>query len=110
MTATILRNKERLYTFGQLSRKVELIICRRLAPSTFYRWWRDGELEAVKVGRTLMSSEEAVLRYFSRGTNAAGADIHGEQPAVVPSRSVDDAAAAKRAAKAILRGNGVAVS
>jgi hypothetical protein len=67
--------RERLLSFSEAVKSLPTVSGRRLAPSTLYRWARRGiggtRLEYLRIGRCMVTSREALERFF---TNLAMAD------------------------------------
>lgn len=60
--------REHLLSFSEAAQCLPTINGRRLAPSTLYRWCRRGvngvRLEYIRVGRNMVTSREALERFF----------------------------------------------
>lgn len=69
---------ETTFPLTHAAKRAELIIGRRLALSTFYRWAGRGckgvRLETRMLGGTRYTSEEALQRFFDRLTAVTDAD------------------------------------
>lgn len=69
---------EDLMTLAQASREVENITGNRPAPSTIWRWIREGRagvhLEHVRIGRKVFTSARALWRFFEAVTKVEQAN------------------------------------
>ena len=65
---------EQLLTLSEAARALpRLRGDRKVHVSTLYRWIKRGVLDAVKIGRTLVTSREALQRFAERTTTGAAA-------------------------------------
>jgi len=67
---------ERLIPLAQISEEMPQIVSRQVHPGTLWRWCREGYygiyLEHVYVGRTIMTSREAIWRFAKALTSRTG--------------------------------------
>lgn len=98
-------------TFSLLARQIELAGGARLAPSTLFRWYRDGvkcpdgrvvKLRAVRCGRRLLSTDAWLVEFLDAQSDVA------DEPAVGPTvrspaarRRASNRAAAELAARGV---------
>ena len=72
---------EELLTLAEAVRRLPVINGKRHSPSTLWRWCRYGingvRLEHVRVGRKLVTSCEAMDRFFAALTEAAAGPAGG---------------------------------
>lgn len=61
--------REHLLSFSDAVQSLPTVSGRRLAPSTLYRWARNGiggiRLEYLRIGRCMVTSREALDRFFA---------------------------------------------
>jgi hypothetical protein len=62
--------REHLVTFSEAAKSLPAINGRRHAPSTLWRWSRRGiggvRLEYLRCGRNMLTSRQALARFFAR--------------------------------------------
>lgn len=68
--------RESLLTFSEAVRYLPKVNGRRHAPSTVYRWCKQGingvRLEYIRVGRNMVTTREALERFFTALAAADG--------------------------------------